>query len=169
MDTTKQTPEEVVNTEVEGETETDALIKELETVRAERDKIASDRDNYRAALLTSKKSRNDYSDPDEEERVNARVREELEAQTRRTLEEKERQIVEKLAQENKRLKETVVALQNKPQKSAIASGGSAEIDVQTDFFSDSQIQLLTQKAKQLGKDPKEFISSVKQNYIQSKR
>jgi len=172
MDETKQESEETLTTEEEVvNTDSDVLLKQLEETRAELAKTSSDRDNYRAALLTQKK--NTYSDDDGdldlEAKIAAGVKAELENNQRRGLEEKENQLLKQIVDENKKLKETVVALQNKPKKSAVAAGGSDEVDVKTEFFSAEQLELLKKKAVQLGKDPDEFVKTAKENIQKSKQ
>jgi hypothetical protein len=173
MDESKQTTEELQNTEeAVVNTDSDALLKELEATREKLAKSESDKDNYRAALLAKKRGETNYNDDgdiDLDAKIAAGVKAELEINQRRGLEDKQNNLIEKIVQENKKLREAVVALQNKPLKSAIAAGGSDEVDVKTEFFSAEQLELLKKKALSLGKDPAQFIETAKENIRKAKQ
>lgn len=101
-----------------------------QALQAEKEKIEAEKENYRKGLLKAKGYLpNDYADtsdttPAIEEVVKKVIAESLIDEKSRTSKEEERKLVENLIQENKKLKELTVSLQNRSQINSSASSSS---------------------------------------------
>jgi hypothetical protein len=166
------TPEVVQDESKEEEvvtTQDDDLLAKLEELRAENERIAKDRDNYRQGMLSKEAKlkaikHDDWGGEEEdtessEEKFRSIAREELANSKLQENEAEQAALIEKMGKE---LKETKLALRNRAQSSVRVGGGeSGGEEVQQGYFSQAQLQEL--KAKGFHTEDPEVMKTLEKN------
>ena len=159
-----------VNTEVEGVTTNKTVVEEkdeLTIVREELAKAQEDRDNYKKVALARKgKLANDSEFFAEGSETELSVAEQvrlalLESDVEKKQAEAKR-AQDKLIKENQELR---LALKNQPSSTAGGSGSGSTATVKDNFFSETQLVQLRERAKRNNIDPEKYIASAKANLI----
>ena len=145
---------------------------EVDQIALRDEKIAQleeERNNYKAvALKRLGKLPGDADFLNEDEAKSGLTVEEIVKNTlleREIVKEKTDKDIEfrRLARENAELK---LSMKNRPY-SGMGNDSGASADVKDNFFSSSQIDALTQRAKTLKMDPIKFIDKAKANFLKS--